>query len=192
MPNIEKKKKSKKKETILWQQFPNLNGDLYRGMAVDFNLEWVSTYYCSSTPLFGAAKSFASPSNSHPYQNATIFNINPQLSSVEVAGDVSWISPFPQEAEVIVKINKCEIFYDPIQLMTCATSCKSLDCYHARTCLKEVTLVDLDEWRNEYYWDEQKRENLKKKILFILSKLEKKVEKGLVCFFFQENVCFLC
>ena len=72
-----------------------MNGDLYRGMAVDFEIEdeWteVSTYYCSSTPLFGIAKRFAE--TSHAYQSGTIFKINPRLSEVQVACDVSWISP---------------------------------------------------------------------------------------------------
>ena len=115
-------------------------------MAVDFEIKGistvVSTYYCSSTHLYGVAKRFAEGSDANPYENkGTIFLINPKLSQVKVAGDVSWISPFPEEAEVIVKIDECAPFYNPNQLIKCAKRCSSLDCYHARNSVKQVTLL---------------------------------------------------
>ena len=110
----------------------------------------MNTYYCSFSPQFGVARSFAEgQSGKSSYQsNRTIFKIDPQFAQVAV--DASWISPFPQEQEVIIKISQCKGFYDPTLLLNCARRCKKLDCFHARYSLKQLTLVDADEKKNYF------------------------------------------
>ena len=117
------------------------------------------------------ARSFARK-NSIPYQSQkTIFKILP--NEAKVAVDVSWISPFPHEQEVIVKIYDRFGFYDPFQFYQCLKSCKSnLDCHHTRNTLKLVTIAG--QWCYLSSLEKWNRFMLRK----VLSKFKKKLQKG--------------
>ena len=112
------------------------------------------------------ARSFARR-NSIPYQSQkTIFKILP--NEAKVAVDVSWISPFPHEQEVIVKI-----YDNPFQFYQCLKSCKSnLDCHHTRNTLKLVTIAGQGCYLSSV--EKWKRFMLRK----VLSKFKKKLQKG--------------
>ena len=86
-------------------------------------------------------------------------------------------SPFPEEQEVIVEIDRCTPFYNPRQFLKCAKNCKTVDCYHARSFLKEITLVN-DNLKESYFQKHEK--NWKKMMKRILEKFKENLDKGLV------------
>ena len=99
------------------------------------------------------ARSFADGSDSNPYQEKTIFLIDPQSAKINV--DISWMSFFPEEQEVIIQVDRCAPLYDPRQFMKCAKTCKEdFNCHHARSALKEITLVDQNLVKN--YFEKRK------------------------------------
>ena len=126
--------------------------------------------YVSSSAIYGVAKNFSQQNIDRCQPKTILKSVQPQLlRSGHGPVDVSWISPFPYEQEMILVPQGIAILKPHQLLCPQNSSCRGhkLDCIHAKeTCFLKIVTINTRRNSPEYLQDLER--GLQQKYLSIL------------------------